>query len=569
MPPLNIRPDDVWPPGPKAVHESYRQWDAWLCGDRDELARVYGGADAAVPVGFTDRESQFRGGLVGTLARFFWGQPQSPGQRSPKLHVPIASDIASTSANMLFAEPPAVTIDNDSLQERLDELLDDEVWAQLHHAAELSAGLGGAYLQVGWDDQVAPRPLVKVLGPECAHPIFRWGHLQEVTFAWVLPHDDHRVTTNTVYRHLEHHTVGQVEHALYVGDDDRLGMPVPLTDMPTTARLADVVDDLGAVPTGLDTLDVIYVPNARNRRWRKDPQTQHLGQPDIAGVEPLLDALDEAYTSWMRDVRLGKARIMVPNNYLTTAGRGKGATFDLDQELFTGIETPAGSAPTMQITPNQFAIRYQEHHDTCEALLERILAGAGYSAQTFGLTAEVAMTATEAAARERKTYYTRGGKIRTWSPVLSDLATLLMAVDAKVFGGRVLPEPARVEFPPLVRDNAVTLAQTAQQLRAAEAVSTETLVHMLHPEFDEDEVAEEVARIEDEKPAVPDPLAMFDEDAAEDEDPEADDEDTEDEDDEAAPVGTRPDPRERTAPEPKRRAPRNRRRPGPPPRPRT
>jgi hypothetical protein len=39
-----------------------------------------------------------------------------------------------------------------------------------------------------------------------------------------------------------------------------------------------------------------------------------LGRSDFSGLEISLDTLDEAHASWMRDIRLGKARLIVPHS---------------------------------------------------------------------------------------------------------------------------------------------------------------------------------------------------------------------------------------------------------------
>ena len=72
----------------------------------------------------------------------------------------------------------------------------------------------------------------------------------------------------------------------------------------------DRLVDGDMISTGSPGLAVVYVPNQRPSSWRNDPLGQHLGRSDLAGVESLMDALDEAYSSWMRDIRLGKARLL-------------------------------------------------------------------------------------------------------------------------------------------------------------------------------------------------------------------------------------------------------------------
>jgi hypothetical protein len=64
-----------------------------------------------------------------------------------------------------------------------------------------------------------------------------------------------------------------------------------------------------------------------------------------------------------------------------------------------------------------------------------------------------------------------------------------------------------------VQDSPLAIAQTVQALRAAEAVSDQVAVGMVHTDWDEDEVLEEVARIVAERkaaqpPALPDPMFM-------------------------------------------------------------
>lgn len=499
-----------WPPKSHGRFcEDYRMWSAWYEGDRELLARVYGGA-AGVPYGAAamffgseagDHISQYRGGVVGAVARWFWGQPLRPEQRSPKLHVPLAADIASTSANLLFGEQPDITFQDTTTQDRLEELFDETAWAEIINAAELCAGLGGVFIRVAWDQEVSDRPLLSVLGPDIAIPTFRWGKLSEVTFYWVLE----RGQRGEVLRHLEHHAAGTVEHALYLGDDENLGRIVPLTEHRETASLSDSLNEDGVIPTGLPGLDVVYVKNIPHRGWRNNPVGQGLGQPDIHGVEPLLDSLDETYTSWMRDLRLAKTRIVVPQNQLETAGRGRGASFDMDREVFIGMNALISDGMPVELI--QPAIRDEQHARTAMAFVERVIAGAGYSAQTFGLTGDVAMTATEANARERKTVQTRNGKIRRWRPALADLIEIMLMVDSMVFNSGVTVEKPDIEFAPIAHDNPEALAQTSSLLRSAEAASTETLVKMNHPDWDADQVREEILLIMADKQssALPNP----------------------------------------------------------------
>jgi hypothetical protein len=480
------------PPADQAIHDTIRKWAAWYEGDREKLELVYGGNDHR-PATHSRAGIAHAGGIVGVASRLFWGQPVMAGQQSTKLHVPAAADIAQTSAELLFSEPPAMTLDtNDTTaQDRIDELFGEKMWDRLLDAASLQAGLGGVFLRGGWDRERMPgRPLMSVIGPDYACPRFLWGDLVEVTFTWILPGD-----TATTVRYLEHHTVGAIEHGLFIGSGDKLGRRVPLDEHPETADLARLVNSDSVVPTELPMLTAIYVPNRTATAWRGDSVGSNLGQADIAVVERagLLDALDEDYSSWQRDIRLGKARAITSRGYLQSNGPGRGSSFDMDQELFVEMDIPGKAGDQKPVELIQAEIRWEAMQATCKSTFERVVDGSGYSAQTFGLTGDVAITATESNARERKTNRTRGGKARDWTRAIPDLTALLLAIDQTHLGGKVAPIRPNVEFPPMVRDSIETTARTVSMLDGS--ASTAERVRLLHPTWKQEQVDKEVADI--------------------------------------------------------------------------
>jgi len=201
----------------------------------------------------------------------------------------------------------------------------------------------------------------------------------------------------------------------------------------------------------------------------------------------------------MRDIRLAKARLLVPHIYLTSNGKGQGASFDPEREVYEGLNMmpPADGGNTM-ITPTQFAIRVAEHRDTAYELLGSILRGAGYSASTFGLAGEggMAITATEINARERRSFVTRDRKARYWRTALGEIFETLLLVDAQVFRTKgVSPSRPDVAFGDSVQEQPRVIAETLDLLHRAEAVSTETKVRIANPDWDDDQVRAEVRRI--------------------------------------------------------------------------
>ncbi len=515
------QPNQAWPPQPLApIRAKLEEWDAWYQGDPTVLTKVYTGRLATAP---RVRPSQQSGGIVGALSRFWWGRPQVDltRQRRSQIHLPIAADLARVSADLLYSEPPRLTIGNEGevaqatpTQDRLLEYVDDGFHEVLATGAEVGAALGGRFHRVTWDADVLQRPFLTTVDADAAWPEFRWGRLVAVTF-WHVVADDGRV----VRRHLERHELdpqgnGIVLHGLYEGTTDNLGRPVPLAEEAATEGLARLVDEQGAIREGRTPgLNVAYVANQTpNRTWRTHPVGKSLGRSDFDQCEPFFDAADEAYSSLMRDVRLAKARLVVPDFMLQGNGPGRGASFDLDMEVYEGVNAPMPEDGNTTLLAHQFDIRVEEHLAVIRDQVQRIIATAGYSAQTLsdGFEGAATMTATEVHSRERRSYLTRDRKIRHERPALQHLVRKMLTVDAAVFGTPGLDGAnLRVTFADPVQDSVLVMAQTVQALATAQAASAETRVRMVHPDWEPTQVQDEVALILAETSSpLPDPFAI-------------------------------------------------------------
>lgn len=508
-----------WPPPMyDPVSYMHRIWNAWWTGDRQMLAWVYYNLGANSPYGRAffattgekgmpmPRPGQYRGGLLGSIEYSFWGEPVPPGEKRTRLHIPIAGDIAQTSASLLFAKPPELKTtltgaEGVANQAWLDALIDDGFHSRLLEAAEMCSALGGVYLRIVWDTSVSDKPWIQPVPADVAVPQFSYDKLRSVTFWRVLEDNG-----SDVVRHLELHAPGQnqVIHGVYSGDQSDLGEIVPLSDFPATARVFQDLkgDTLNLPDLPLDASTVVYIPNLKpNKIWRDlGPELWPLGRSDFQGVEPLMDALDHTYSNWMRDVDLAAMRLIVPPEYLDNIGRGKGAVFQPDRRVFTPLNMLHDNGGPPSITANQFAIRWKEHSETCQDLANRVVQEAGYSAQSFGDYSDGGPpTATEIEARERTSLMTRSKKITLTRPCLQDIIYSLMCVSRLYFGvTAITPERPDINFTAVALPDQQALAQTVATLASAEAASKATLVAMAHPEWTKEEVDAEVVQIRSE-----------------------------------------------------------------------
>lgn len=520
-------PNSEWPPKPwDFAYRAYAENDAWWTGDTDALEKLYrrerGEAAAATHV---HRGIPMRGGVVGAATRMFWGRPVPFGENRTRLHVPAPADLATLASDLVFAEPPEVKLEaektNKAAQERLDLIANgDEPHAMFSEMGELKSALGATALVVRWDTAVADNAWLEPSAADVVIPVFRSGRMIECTL-WT-----EYVDGSKYYRHLEHHMVGAIEHALYVGSENNLGRRVPLQERPETAGIAELVNADSMILTGIDRLTAVYNPNMPTAKWRKKGVLAHTGRSDFAQLHPLFDALDETWSSWIRDLRQGAGKVLVPESMLDFGGIGTGGTFDMGREVFAGLNVP-GDPTKVAIDKVQFEIRVEEHERTAFGIYREILRKAGFSQSAWGDYTGGAeggqMTATEVADRKSASERTRDKKILRDRVAIARAASVALEIDGRVFpgkgGGRF--EPPTVVFPDVSQEDPEKLARTLTLLDTAAAISLEQKVRRANPDWDDELVNAEVAKIRAERGTAPDPAA-FDGDNAEEEADESD-----------------------------------------------
>lgn len=453
-------------------------------------------------------------GLVGVITDFLWGAPDTPTARPERHHVPLPSDIATLSADLLFSEAPRILpsdMDDEATdtpeKDRVDVVINNAAMhSTLLKAAEVAAALCGVYLRIVWDSDVAEHPILDVVYPDQAVPVWKWGKLQEVTFWSVIEEDK----GGRVWRHLEHHSPGRIEHALFVGDKDGLGVRTPVTDHDDTLWLGEILDDDSSIETGSEHITAAYVPNLLpSRHFGADPVLAPFGRSDFEGVEGNFLDLDDAYSSWQRDIRLSRSRLFVDESALIDHGPGKGQTFNDDAEVYTRLRGYGTlSEAKNMIEAQQFNIRYLEHRETVRNIVNTILRATGYSPSTLGEAETTSQTtAKEVRSRESASKRTWTKKQRHWEAELKPLLETLLEVDGHIFNGAINTR-IELEFKlsNTLEGDVVDLASTINLLTAAEAISLDQKLRMLYPNWSRTDLNEEADKIREEyNQDMPDP----------------------------------------------------------------
>lgn len=480
MPGIYYPDNQPWPPDEWAdIYTQYAEHAAWYSGSVEQLMNFYMGK-AYTP----------------TEKGRFWSRAVKKDMET-RLHLPLACDIASMSADMLFSEHPIISLpDGDAkTEERLAEIIDENhLYRKLLEAADTASGLGGVWLKINWDNYLVSYPVINIAQVDSALPEFRFGILQAVTFWKEIEQEEH-----AVYRLLERHERGKIYYALYKGDDSQLGRRL------SDAELINMTGLPPEVPTGIDDLLARYVPNMLpNRLFRG----RYIGRSDYAGLEGMMDALDEAYTSWIWDITVGKAIVLCDESMLTNANGELKA--DIDKRVFVAMSTPPAEGQKL-VQEIQFDIRYEEHARTCRDWIEQIVSLAGYSPRSFGLNTEGGAESGKALKiKERKSFVTTAKKAEYWKPALEEILHLALMVDRVLLRNGISADvKPRVEIQDSIVHEIGEIADSLDKLNRAEAMSTYIKVKTLHPDWDETQVLEEVERINKEKGTfVEDPIQV-------------------------------------------------------------
>lgn len=497
-----IEPGSQWPPpGYGRLREHWGAWRALWGGDVRELERHM---PAVVPNGYWHKRKKH------------------PETRA--MHAALAGDIARTSADLVAGDTPTIDWGEDKgtakdkkptpRQDKWDEYEQTVGLANtLLEGAESAAAVGGVFLRPAWDKGFAPHALPTVVPADEALPEFLFGQLWRVAFVQRLPAPDGwtQIEKNEVWRWIEHHEPGQIRHELWLGNESSIGRTLDLTMHPATRDMLGVIPTTGIRPKGIL---VEHWPNVLPNPLVPMP----LGRSDFQGCESLLDALDEAWSSWMRDIELGKARVLVAQEMLEAATPAQGAirqlfgkksqpakVFDEDAKVFVGVPgMPMDEAgKPSPITPVEFKIRFAEHAATVAALVEDILSRAGYSPQTYGINVDGQLSGTAMRRREHRSYRTRDRKRRYARSPLERFVETLALINHEL--DKAFPKP--VARPTLVwregdQADPKEVAEIAELLRRAMLLSDEIGVRMNHPEWDDTQVEEEVDRLAKERAAA-------------------------------------------------------------------
>lgn len=427
--------------------------------------------------------------LAGLLAQDDWivrSTAQSFGMGAERLNyvpLPVPRLITKVKTNLLFGRPPQIRPEKPADTGVLDDMVEaNALSSELRRGQAICSAEGEVWWKVRVDPEVLGWPILEFCSRR--HVLPKWAGRFLVGATFVSEYVEG--SGGTVWRVLETHERGLITTELYRGTTSILGERRALDSFEPTRGMEPEMATYGELLCG-------WVPNVLER----DPTR---GMSDYVGVVLAFFALNEAATIGQGNVRLtGKKRLFVDGRYLNERGSLPGG-----DDVFRSDRTELIPGDNGGIKAAEYTFESEHLTNWLEHVMDLALTFAGVSPASVGRTANDSVrTGTAMKLKMSHTLMEAAGTGENWDRAMRVALRAMAILDSKEFRhGWSEPDalPSFIRSDGLPRDT-VEEAQELQMLDAAGAVSTETKVRRIHPDWSDEQVDEEVQRIADDATA--------------------------------------------------------------------
>lgn len=408
-----------------------------------------------------------------TIKSKFWASVPNGDVRIRKIHSGLPAMIVDILSNIVVGDMLEPDMD-EGLKERWDEFCKENEFNDiLKDALQKALVTGDGAFKLSIDTDLSSQPLVEFYGADQVDYEYKCGKLQAIIFKTEYCHDKKK------YQLHERYSKGSVQYKLF-GPNKK---EYPLETLSETEELKDVTfagDYILAVPL------LIY----------KCPKHKNRGQSIFDKKADAFDGLDEVLSTWLDGVRTSRVKQYIPENLIPKNKDGflvKPDVFNpwiavnssLGEDANEKIETVQGDFSTQALLES-----YITFLDVC---LQGIL-----SPSTLGIDVKKLDNADAQREKEKTTMYTRDNIIEALQNTLKKLFDVILKTQDNMLS-KTPPEEgyeATFEWGQYANPSFEAQVETLVKAKQGQIMSTEKIVDELYgDDMDEDEKAEEVARI--------------------------------------------------------------------------
>lgn len=387
--------------------------------------------------------------------------------------VGVAQEVCRFSADLLFSAEPVITHEQQTdLLERIEDA-SAPLLSSLVDIAEKIAAEGRGGLRVIRDSDISDDPIITHVCED--QIIWKEKHGHYVTGGIVVVEKKPDLRGVEVFRLLEDHSPGKIERALFRGTAQMLGSKVALSTFKDFKDLPD------AEITGLDTPTLVRWDNVSG------------GRSDLAGQIPLLDKINEEFSRG-----IDKSRKSTPVTFAARELADEGGNLDLWGIILTGagnMTSALGEDPSKTVETVQPDFKSAEIIAWIDFLIDSSLMFMGYSKASYGRDQGGSADSGKALRlRQARTLLRKAGKDRNAREAISEALGVAMAWAASK--KEVEPYEPDIKFGDGLPRDETEEAQEAVQWTNSGAISLEELIRKRRPDWDQEQIDEEIDRIE-------------------------------------------------------------------------
>jgi hypothetical protein len=389
--------------------------------------------------------------------------------------------MARLSSSLLFSEPAKVVLESN--QESIDELLAaNGAEAFWQDSAETVAVEGRGGLRIITDPSInQTNPLITYINED--RIIWDIHHGRFVRGGIVVIEAESENGRDT-YRMLESHEPGRISRRVYRGQAGVLGNRISVTSETLPTEIRGFKEE---EITGLDSPTLVEWPNVPGAR------------SDLFGIEVLLDRIDEAESLMVEKAWKSRPWIFAARGLADENGNVdiSNLIFLAQSEAAQYLEERTPGAPVVHVQPD---MQTTQHIEYLNHLREEALTKAGYSLASYGLgDTGTAESGTALRLKQARTLNNRQSKERMAREAMTTAIAVAMAIKHR--SRDIAAFKPEIAFGDGMPEDELQKSQVLSTLKAANLVSDETAIRDLHPDWDDDAVLEEVAKIKGQQEA--------------------------------------------------------------------
>lgn len=394
----------------------------------------------------------------------------------PYLITPVPRMLSRTSANLLFGQEVELGDDADADAVGVETIYEEnDLSSELIRAGLVSSSEGEVWGRVLVRPDLLDYPIIDFCSRDRVIPEFSGRFLVAATFV-----TEWYEGSQTVFRLLERHSAGRVEHTLYRGTSISIGTTQLLDSYGPTTGMQDVVE------TGIPYPLVEFIPNTID----SDPTR---GFSDYRGLEARFLALNRETTVGHSNVMLtGKKRALIEGRF---AGR---LSQDDTMLIRSADDAMAGTPGNRPLEVLEFGFEATQLVTWIDHMIDTSIVMAGLAPQLVGRSVDGgAISGTALRLKVAHALIEASGKGRHFDGAMRSLLRMAKMLDKSAFGRRYrdvtsLPQFERGDMLP---HDDMEAAQRLVLLTNANAISLVEKVRAANPDWDQAQIDAEVALI--------------------------------------------------------------------------